>query len=63
MFQKNGYTYLREIDRTTGVVKKSFKLHFKYVDRIQIIDGQVYYVYRPFESTQKKFIYRENIDI
>ena len=63
MFEKNGFTYLREISKTTGHVKKSFKLHFKYVDRIQIIDGQVYYVYRPFESVQKKFIYRENIDI
>ncbi|MFT4602601.1 MAG: hypothetical protein ACI857_002788, partial [Arenicella sp.] len=63
VFEKNGYTFLREIDKVSGHVKKSFKLHFKYVDRIQIIDGQVYYVYRPFESMQKKFIYRENIDI
>lgn len=61
MFQKSGYTYLSEIDKNSGHIKKSFKLYFKYVDRIRIIDGRVYYVYRPFESIQKKYIYREKL--
>ena len=63
LFEKSGYSYLSEIDKNTGHVKKSFKLYFKYVDRIQIIDDQVYYIYRPYESVQKKFIYQENLVI
>lgn len=59
MFQKAGYTYLSEIDKKDGHVKKSFKLHYKYTDRIQIIGGEVFYIYRPFESVQKKYLYRE----
>lgn len=59
MFQKSGYTYLSEIDKQGGHVKKSFKLHYKYADRIQIIGGEVFYIYRPFESIQKKYLYRE----
>jgi hypothetical protein len=61
MFLKGGYTYLSEIDSNTGHVRKSFKLFYKYVDRIRIINGQVYYIYRPFESIQRKFIYREKL--
>lgn len=62
LFLKGGYTYLSEIDKHSGYVKKSFKLYFKYVDRIQIIDDQVFYIYRPFESVQKKFLYREKLN-
>ncbi|NOQ73097.1 MAG: hypothetical protein GQ574_13915 [Crocinitomix sp.] len=60
-FERNGYTYLSEIDRNTGIVLKSFRLHFKYVEHIKIIDGYVYYIYRPYESVQKKYIYREKL--
>ncbi|MEX1001863.1 MAG: hypothetical protein WDZ35_07100 [Crocinitomicaceae bacterium] len=61
LFEKGGYTYLSEIDKEKGIVKQSFKLHFKYVERIQIVDGKVFYIYRPFESIQKKYIYREKL--
>ncbi|MBD3635848.1 MAG: hypothetical protein HUJ25_00790 [Crocinitomicaceae bacterium] len=61
LFLKGGYTYLSEIDKNTGHVKKSFKLYFKYVERIRIIDQKVYYIYRPFESVQKKYIYQEKL--
>lgn len=61
LFLRGGYTYLSEIDKKSGHVRKSFKLYFKYVERIRIIDGQVYYIYRPFESIQKKYIYREKL--
>ena len=60
-FLRNGYTYLSEIDCSTGQIRKSFRLHFKYVEKIRIINGYVYYIYRPFESIQKKYIYREEL--
>jgi hypothetical protein len=61
MFEKNGYTYLSEIDKNSGHVKKSFKLYYKYVERIQIINGELFYIYRPFESIQKKYLYQEKL--
>lgn len=62
LFLINGFTYLSEIDLRTGVIKKSFKLTYKYVENIQLIDGYVYYIYRPFESIQKKYLYRERLN-
>lgn len=61
LFLKGGYSYLSEIDQTTGQVLKSFKLYYKYVEQIQIINDEVFYIYRPFESPQKKFLYREKL--
>ncbi len=60
-FERNGYSYLSEIDQNTGLVLKSFRLHYKYVEHITIVDGYVYYIYRPYESIQKKYIYRERL--
>ncbi|MDG1915042.1 MAG: hypothetical protein P8I55_10690 [Crocinitomix sp.] len=62
-FQRNGYSYLSEIDRNTGRVLKSFRLHYKYIENITIVDGYVYYIYRPYESVQKKYIYRERLRV
>lgn len=58
-FVRAGYTYLYEIDLATGQIKDAFKLYYKYVERIQIINNKVYYIYRPFETIQKKYIYSE----
>lgn len=61
LFQKGGQLYLRNIDLETGKITESFKIHYRFVERIKVVDGKVYYVYRPFESSQKKFIYSERI--
>ena len=61
IFSRNGYTYLHQINLTDGSIDKSFKLYFKYVERIKIVNDEVFYVYRPFESIQKKYIYREHL--
>lgn len=62
LFERNGYAYLCRIDPRTGNVSPPQQLHFKYVERIKIIDQEVYYIYRPFESIQKKFIYKETLE-
>lgn len=62
IFQRNGYTYLYRINLKTGVITEAFKLYFKYVERIKIVDNEVFYVYRPFETLQKKYIYREKLE-
>jgi hypothetical protein len=61
VFERNGYTFLSQIDMKTGLIVKSFRLYYKYVEHIQVIDDIIYYVYRPFESVQKKYIYQEKL--
>ncbi|MBK7129618.1 MAG: carboxypeptidase regulatory-like domain-containing protein [Crocinitomicaceae bacterium] len=61
IFSRGGFTYLHEINAQDGSVKASFKLYFKYPERIKIRNGEVFYIYRPFESIQKKYIYREKL--
>jgi hypothetical protein len=60
-FEKDGFSYLGLIDRQTGQISEKVQLHFKYVEKIRVHDNQVFYVYRPFESLQKKFLYREQL--
>lgn len=61
-FDEAGYMQGFEVDLESGRLKDPFKLFYRYVENIQVYDGQVYYIYRPFESPQKKYLYYELID-
>lgn len=61
-FSKNDHHYLKQIDFQTGKEIKTYKLKHPSAEKIKIRDGYVYYIYRPFESTQEKFLYRERIE-
>lgn len=61
IYDKNGHKYLKRINHRTGMEMGKYNLQFYSADRIKIRDGYVYYIYRPFESTQEKFLYREFI--
>jgi len=52
-------TYLREIDLATGTVGEDMKLYHKNVEEVEIVDNEVFYIYRPFDSPQKKYLYSE----
>ncbi len=56
-----GYSYLRHLDTETGKLGPSVKLEFRYVEKIEIYNNAVYYIYRPYESKQKKFLYKESL--
>jgi hypothetical protein len=62
LFSKNGHNYLKQIDHRTGKEVFTYKLKHHSAEKIKIKGGFVYYVYRPFESTQEKFLYREKIE-
>jgi len=62
IFSRNGYTFLSYIDTNSGKTIKTIKLYYKYIEQIKIIDNKVYYIYRPYESIQKKYIYKENLN-
>jgi len=60
-FSKDEHHYLKQINYTTGKEILTYKLKHHSAQKIKIKDGYVYYVYRPFDSTQEKFLYREFI--
>jgi len=63
LFLKNGFYYLKPISLEDGSTGVSFKLAYRYVENVKIENGYVYYIYRPYESSQKKYLYREIIRV
>lgn len=61
-FSKDGHHYLKNIDFRTGTIVSQYNLKHHSAERIKIRDGYIYYVYRPFGSTQERFLYRERIE-
>lgn len=61
VYEKNGRKYIKEISLQNGKEKGKYTLQFHSADKLKIHDGYAYYIYRPFESTQEKFFYRELI--
>ena len=62
LYYKNGHYFLNKVDTKSGQLNYSFKLSYRYIENIKIKNGYVYYIYRPFESIQKKYLYREYIN-
>lgn len=61
-FSKDGHHYLKQIDTRSGKEVLTYKLKHHSAEKIKVKDGYVYYVYRPFDSTQERFLYREKIE-
>ncbi len=62
-FEKGGFYYLKRIDIKTGQITGTFKITVQYVKHIRITNGDVYYIFRPTESIQKKYLYKERIEL
>jgi len=60
-YEQDGNMYLGIVDVKTGEINEKVKLHYKYVEKIRVHNNKVYYVYRPFESIQKRFLYKEKL--
>lgn len=61
LFMKQGHFQLKKINTETGFTSTAFQVYYKFVEAIKIANGFVYYIYRPYESAQERFIYRESI--
>lgn len=61
LYEKGGYSYLKQIHLATGAIVGSYKLSNRFVKNVKVKDGYVYYVFHPFESLQQSFVYRERI--
>ena len=54
--------FLKKINTYDGKIESITKLTHKYVENIMIRDNYVYYTYKPFDTMQKKFLYREQLN-
>lgn len=63
LFKNGPMVSLKLIDHQSGKISGVHKFTNITADKIKIKDGYAYYIYRPFESTQEKFLYREVIQI
>lgn len=61
IFERSGFTFLGLIDTKTGEIKEQVKLKHRYVDKVAVRDNSVYYIYREFESTQKRMLWKEGL--
>lgn len=61
VFEQQGHFYVGLLDLQTGMVTQKVKLAFRYVEKVRVHNNAVYFIYRPFESTQKKFLYKQKL--
>lgn len=59
--ERLGKIEIYTIDVQTGSAEKTTTLEHRYVERIAVHDGAVYFVYRPFESSQNRYLYKQRI--
>ena len=63
LFMKSGHYHLKEIQTETGLASRAFRVYYKFVETLKIDNGFAYYIYRPYESAQERYIYREKIGL
>jgi tRNA A58 N-methylase Trm61 len=61
VFLRTGRHYLKELNTQTGEICSVFLINYRYPEKIKVHNGFVYYIYRPFESTQTRFLYKEPV--
>lgn len=63
LYDHVGNTTLREIDHETGELSNEIPLFYRYTEHVTVYDNKIYYIYRPFESMQKKYLYVQDLDL
>ena len=61
VYDRAGYTYIGWIDTKTGEINQQVRLAKRYAEHIKIDGNYVYYVYREFESIDKKHLWKERL--
>jgi len=59
LYARDPRTTLRPVDAATGALGRPVPLTHPFPEEVQVHGGHVYYVYRPFGSTQHRTLYRE----
>ena len=53
---------LRRIELSSGELGEFQNLTYDYPERVEVYADEVYYLYRPFRTPQKTYIYKENLN-
>lgn len=61
IYDRAGYTYIGWVDTKTGEINQQVKLAKRYAEHVKIDGNFVYYVYREFESIDKKHLWNERL--
>lgn len=61
--EKDGICSLRRVNLKTGLLETNIVFEHRYIDKIAVSGGMAYYIYRPYESAQKKFLYRAKLPL
>ncbi len=61
--EKDGICSLRLVDLKSGELGPQIVFQHRYIDKIAVSGGLAYYIYRPYESAQKKFLYRSKLPL
>jgi hypothetical protein len=60
-YEKGGKVRIIQIYPNKERWKWRNQLEKSYVQKIKIRGGHIYYIYKPFESTKKRYLYKEKI--
>lgn len=63
IYSKTGKTWLREIDPFTGERSDPIELEHRYPDEISVFDKTLHYIYRPYESSQTRYLYAQSVNL
>lgn len=61
IYDRAGYTYIGWIDNKTGEINQQVRLSKRYAEHIKVDGNYLYYVYREFESVDKKHLWKERL--
>lgn len=61
VYDRAGYTYIGWIDTKTGEINEQVRLAKRYAEHVKIDGNFVFYVYREFESIDKKHLWKERL--
>jgi len=61
LYERHGYRYLKKLDLSDAHALWSKRLKFRYPENVKVYNSKVYYIYRPFGSNQKRFLYSEEL--
>ena len=61
LVERKGYSHIMEIDLQQGTLNENFKLPFRYVEKIKIENGMIFFLYRKPHSLDTKHLYFQRI--